>query len=799
MENYYSCIMFSRDITHETVFELNNLIKQGTKCYFFSYDSVEFLKEDDLLNEAIQAQFLFAYEVLYTDDFNTDFLYFNGDIPTKIFNKLTTYASVFNREQFLIEHAREDSNVSVSAGAGTGKTTVMINRIVYLKYQNPELTLSQFALITFTNKAALHMREKLVEKLKKYFHFTRNSTYLKWLQELKNMEIGTIHSFAHKVLLKNEETVFGKTELPISQFTHKRRKIIEEVIDDFHREYPKEFSRFKYIEQYKLIRITESIINRLNHYSIPTEMITNMDFGDSEDLSHELFKYIITKSSINFTEFKDDNALLDVNDLIVKLSALMERKQALIIPYKYIFVDEFQDTDEQQTQFLSFLGNYFPLYLFIVGDVKQSIYRFRGADYTAIDQLKNTLYMNHEFCLQMNYRSNRPLLEKFNELFKTWTYKVDSFQYGEDDYLKAGLEQDTSDEESLVNLGFSNHSKFIEFLRSKENTDTAILVRSNREVNEISLLCEQNNIFYTSETDGDFYRSVIVREFYQLIMRFVHPANLNNRYSLHLSSYGERSLTVNTLVEQFLSDKSMALLLRNVDKKFESYEEKFKKQSLFEVLDNIVQEVNPSRIYTQRFLENRTLSGHDSNDVIRLAEIAQQEYMLNLNHLIYSLKKEMESGIPTLNRLQKLLFIKMQTDKSVSYKRISEPGDKRLTIMTVHKSKGLEFDYVFLPNTTKKFNHYLKTDILIHEGMVGYRTYDNKGRSFTNSHYSTLKKDDYEENIGEETRLLYVAMTRAKKKVFYDAPEYSNNHEIRQWGDLIAKVGGRKENFQSDI
>ncbi|MDV6376973.1 UvrD-helicase domain-containing protein [Sporosarcina sp. GW1-11] len=800
MKQYYSCIIFRSDITEETIEELRSLIKNGTKCYFFSYDLTDKIEDDELLNEALHAQMLFVYETMFTESLQNNFTFFNGIITPDIFETLTVHTPLFNHDQFLIEHAQINTNISVSAGAGTGKTTVMINRILFLKYMIPELDLSQVVLITFTNKAALHMRSKLVEKLKSYFHFTKNHQYLQWLLELKKMEIGTIHSFAHTLLQKNEESGYGSAKLPISQFVYRRRKIIEQVLDEYHQEQPKIFDRFKYIEQYKLIQITEAIMNRLNHYSIPTSQIEKLDFGGSDDSSHEMFKYIVTKSAVKFSEFKESKEVLDVTDLIVNLNSLMKRRDRLVIPYQYIFIDEFQDTDEQQTKFLSFLGKSYPLHIFIVGDVKQSIYRFRGADYTAIKQMEKELVMDHKFSLQMNYRSDGALLDKFNQLFSTWPDKVRNFRYEKKDRLYPGRQQEELvTDEPFVNIDVKSIHRYLEFLKSCEGTDTAVLVRTNREVNELSLLCEQNKIFYSSEKDGDFYRSLVVREFYQLIMRFVHPSNWKNRYTLHFSSYGDRLLTTDDTIEHFLSNKRKDSLLADVDKKFVAYEEKFRHQNIFKVLNEIIQEINPAQIYMKRFLQERLLTERQSEELVQLAEFARREYMLNLNHLIYLMKKEMKDGISTLNQLESILRIKMQTDKTETYQRIDELEDKRLKIMTVHKSKGLEFDYVVLPNTSKQINHFIALEILYDQGKIGYQAYDEKGKTFTNNLYDELKRDDSQENIGEEARLLYVAMTRAKKRVYYDAPEFTNNHEIRKWGDLIAADHRRRANFQTSF
>jgi DNA helicase II / ATP-dependent DNA helicase PcrA len=784
----YSCIRFQEEIDANTINELRLILKNGSKVYFFTFDPKELILNDYFLQQANEKQLLLVYEIRFNEELRGKFEYFNGDVPDEILNLLSKYAPLFNKAQYLIEHAPLNQNIIVSAGAGTGKTTVMINRIIFMKYMNPSLKFSDLALITFTKKAALNIRERLVEKLKFYFKFTNNSLFLRWVQEIKLMEIGTIHSFAYTLLKENQSQIFEGTNLPISQFKYRRKKIIEEVIDEFHEKYPQEFSRFKYIEQYKVIQTVEAIIDQINNFSISLKGLKELDFGNSDDFSHFFFEYIVKNTISRLDHYKNKNEYLDVNDLITKLEVLMIKNSQTSLPFKYIFIDEFQDTDRKQTEFFSYLANNFPLHLFVVGDVKQSIYRFRGADYTAFDQLKMRTKIDAEFYLQLNYRSDSALINQFNELFSQWPRLVQTFQYNKEDYLIPGKEaQENTVDKPIKNINFNTKHGFIQFLRNLEGTDTAILVRTNKEVNELAYLCEKNRIFFTAEQDGDFYRSLPVREFYQLILRYTHPTLWKNRYLLHLSSYGERTLEVGDVINQFSPNRININGLDRVDTRLEKYENQFLYKGVFEVFEEIINEINPAQVYAERFLHDRFAQNQEEKEKsIEYAKVLYKEYQLNLNQLIYLLKKDLQDTVPTLNHIEKALRIKMQTDKSMSRVKLNDQKNQRITIMTVHKSKGLEFDFVFIPNTKREFHTFTKTDIIIADSNIGYKTIITNNKAFTNNHYKDLKKINRAEDVGEETRLLYVAITRAKKKVFLDTPLNSNNHTVRNWGDLLA-------------
>ncbi|GFZ75994.1 DNA helicase [Compostibacillus humi] len=781
----YSILIFQNEIYYHTEMQLEKYIKQGTKVYFFTYDPIDMLIGNEFLRKAMKEQILFLYEMKYNDVFQEDFYFYDGDVPPETLRLLSKYTPDFNREQYAIEHAPINGNIMVSAGAGTGKTTVMISRILFLKYKYPNLRFSEIGLVTFTKKAANHIREKLYQKVKLYFEMTKDMKYLQWLMELKNISIGTIHSFAQNILSLNKEKMFESQIMHIQTFKYKRKKIIEEVLDQFNKNHPDIFSKFKYIEQYRIIQAVETIIDQVMNYSISMDQLLNMDFGESADDSSIIYGYVVKETCKALRDYKKLTNSMDVNDLIIAMNQITEQQEKYTIPYKYVFIDEFQDTDRVQTKFFAYLANQYSVHLFVVGDVKQSIYRFRGADYTAFKQLEEQTRMDKKYYLQHNYRSNSDLLNRLNRIFAVWPNYVPAFPFNKEDYLKSGIEKESTLEPSFIHKKFDTKAGFVSYLREIENTDTAMLLRTNEEVNEMSRLCEENNIFFTSEQDGDFYRSVAVREFYQLVRRFTNPNHWANRYAVHISSYGDRTLKTEEILNHFSPDRSSAILLEEVDRHLTTYEDRLKHHSPIETLQDIISAVDPATVYAQRYLQGK--KNQDDATKIKQAEILRQEYEMNLERLLYLLKKELSHTIPTIAKIERFLRIQMQTDKTMSTLYHNDSEVKRLTIMTVHKAKGLEFDYVFLPNTKILFNNSMKTDVIIQGNAIGYKINLKKDRFYENDVYKKLRKKEQMENIGEETRLLYVALTRAKKKVIVDAPKQTNNHRVRNWGDLIAK------------
>lgn len=626
------------------------------------------------------------------------------------------------------------------------------------------------------------MREKLTEKLKVYFDLTKDLRFLNWMQEIKHMTIGTIHYFAEKILQYNRENLLLHQDMRISQFNYKRRKMIEEAIDRFNTENPEIYKRFKYIEQYKIINSVEMIIDQLMNHSISLEKFRDMDFGVADDDSHLLYDYVVKETCKRLIEYKQSVKSMDVTDLIVAMDMMVERDDQYNIPFQYLIVDEFQDTDRVQTKFFAYLANHYSVNLFVVGDVKQSIYRFRGADYTAFRQLREQTTIHQIYYLQLNYRTDRRLLEDFNKLFSVWPKYVPNFNYDDRDQLLSGFQSETSVNSPFIIKKFQTKPGLVNFLKEIETTDTAVLVRSNKEVNELSRLCEDNQIFYISEQDGDFYRSLPVREFYLLLRRFTHPNHWRNRYALHLSSYGERMLEIQSLLESFSPDRTARSLLSSVDLRLEKFEDRLRTKPIFQVITEIIDEIDPARVYAERYTSNKS----DAKS-IEQARVLYTEYRMNLDHLLYQLKVDMQHSVPTLFALEKALRIKMTTDKTMSKLYKTDADMKRLSIMTVHKAKGLEFDQVFLPNTSRSFINSLVADVIVNDREIGYKVYISDGKTYENDIYQKSYRVERTEDIGEETRLLYVALTRAKKAVFVNAPEHTNNMTVKNWGDLIAK------------
>ena len=789
----YSLLIFSSKIDPTTKNQLHHYLRQGIKIFFCTFDETEGLVHDPFLAEAKQKELLYIIEVRYVEEWdNKRVVIEDGNVKDSRLLSFLDQNSVFNKEQYKLEHTTDVGHCIVKAGAGTGKTTTMINRIMFLKHMHPTLDMQSIVMITFTNDAATHMRTKLLTKLKYYYDITKDKIYLEWMEEVGQIFIGTIHAFAREFLVTEGRILGFSRSMQIRSYKYERKKLIEKYIDQYSKQYPEKFERYKQIYHYQLVQSFVEIIEQIQNKSIPSDHIPLVHFGHDPIEFFQFVKYVITHVTKELEQQKQLHETMEISDLISRLSLLRNLPtNQLNMSIHYLFVDEFQDTDESQVAFVSWLVETYKCQLFAVGDIKQSIYRFRGADYTAFEQLKqllsNSIQQYNEFSLQKNYRSSAKLLNHFNTLFQKWTDVVDIFQFNETDHLLPVQEGNEGD--GLVTLHIDRTTlKYL--LRRLYNEDVAVLVRSNREVFEMVQRIESLGFFCEAAISGSFYRSLPVREFYLLIRRFTHPHVPKDRYLFHLSSYGQHEVKISTILSSYQPERAFILDLLESRDRMDKWEKTFQTTSAINALQYIIEKIQPHEVYRVRYYQQLRQRFPEGNIEMQQKEAISKmkEYKMNLDRLIYLIKKELGDVQATLYDLEKFLSIKIATDTTENELKLEENVEHRIKVMTVHKAKGLEFDYVLLPITSGALIKQGRSDfILLPDGgtwKMGYSISWGQNE-VRNDIYEQNVKAEKEETIGEEARLLYVALTRAKKSVYADGSPQMKRHNVQSWGDLL--------------
>ena len=724
--------------------------------------------------------------------------------------------SQFNSEQYFVEHAAPEKNIVIRAGAGTGKTYTMISRIGYICYaQNVPLQqmAERIVMITFTNEAADQMEEKLKAYFRNCYLVTSRVEYLNMISHIDNMQISTIHSYA-KSLIAKLGTSFGYgIDLGITSSEYARRQKITDILDAYIRQKVKECGK-GYTEKLGMpvYAIRDSIldfIGKLHNKSVNIASIEASDFGslgDDEEHRelHELLAYVIPAVEREYSKELLENNRIHLSSMMSMLKRFVEapssrdriletkkNKDAL----QFMFVDEFQDTDDTQIETLLIISRLLNYRLFLVGDIKQCVYRFRGAKEKAFDQLKIQECPENwlEFSLQRNYRTDAHLLDIFDKSFSKWGAREDELLaysaavdklIGTRDYngyikqsdkyyrgipiAKEELRVPALIEEiDRLQKRMAYEEAHGQQLSAKEKS-IAILVRENWQADLIRTECARVGITVQTSTGGDLYMSQPALDMLTLVNALVHFDEADYLYNLITSNFFNVDIPKSNLFE-------IRMRLRHQwrakadEREQVNYLISFMNRMLVSSKDDYRWEHIVSSLRTKPVLQA-------VRDVYRLLEPwknyskdqwKQHYYQLNVDLLFEQLINTCNVDRLTINTLQEHLYNSIVSRVSVDSRTPPKDSEELpIQCITVHKSKGLEYGHVILPFCSSAIDYIKKTQLHISTQKngervnIGYSLNVGDGASpVQNSYYD----DDVEkaEKSREETRILYVAMTRA--------------------------------------
>ena len=495
--------------------------------------------------------------------------------------------SNFNFQQYCVEHASPEKNTLVEAGAGTGKTYSMVSRVAYLcnkRRNNISCIEDELAMVTFTNDAAINMKKRLKQMFVNYFVLTGYERYLKYVEDIDRANISTIHKFAINIL-RGESLYTGLgTNFKISSNEYERGKAYDLFLSEFLEKKEEENTNFSNelpIPVYDLKKKLMNIADRLFDKSINLETIKSSEMGtvveNNIPFLNDLLLEVMFPAEAIYTETMRNSNDIDLRECLIELEKILsngcEKLEDLKI--RYLFIDEFQDTDDVQIEVFQKLQKSIntKCRLFVVGDLKQSIYRFRGAKLNAFQKLQNGKKVDWcHYRLNRNYRTDGRLLELFDSVFSGMGAEgILPYKPGEDQLLSDVLtdrnENDLftelpchgKDNDKILDLLndtiLEEKSKIEEMCKekelSKEERTIAILVRSNWQVDNIVSAASKKDINIEISTGGDLFQLPSTLDLYKLVLALSHNTNTvylinfieSNYINLNFDTYN--SLTPN--------------------------------------------------------------------------------------------------------------------------------------------------------------------------------------------------------------------------------------------------------------
>lgn len=817
MEPKYSILYFKENINNHYK-TIEKFLQRGIKVFWFgTANDREVLRTD--FKPFAKAFFLQTFSL---DEIESNYQFasqiiIDGEGITKEVDKKLLFAwmeeniPAFNAAQFKVEHCTADANIVVKASAGTGKTTVMIDRILYLMHMVPKLDMSEIYMITFTNEATNQMNDRLQEMLLKKYSLTKNKRYLTWLEQQSQMHISTIDSLAYDLFKRfGTDVGFGR-DLKIQPLEKDRKDLIKDLLSDQLNEKKSIGSQIglTYSEASRLIDDYWKELTKKG-YTISEILSKNWGDADNEPIVanfQKIIKTVLEEFEGRYRQLKLDENAISINDLFFDFGHyILENKLNCDgLDMKYLFVDEFQDTDATQICTFASLVQSIGASLFVVGDVKQSIYAFKGATDEAFDILDDKMHGRLTyFSLRNNYRTCANIMKVMEKYFFAWSkegllrYEESVRPFNQDvgsvemEYIMSKNSIPTQTMRA-INSALNDLELEVKSGRKKvnEKTKVAVLVRGNNKAAEIAALCRAHGKTVVLNSDRPFFQSQAVRDFYAMISSYIFVDQPIYMYNYLMTPYAAYEGVVSVNEMELLQGDQSALM--EYLKKFSmntnwyKYQREFRLRPVLSVIKEIVE--NENIIDNFIALDKVHMYGDDWTEAKknRQALIDAKSYQLNLDKLMEMIQQRMDGEFATLYDLYVYLTLMIATNREEMEPDIDMQNDySSVYIMTVHKSKGLEFDTVIMP----AMNHSLETDkrttILVNDKKVGWYYKRNISGYMSSAWFEELYKEAVKKGISEETRMLYVAMTRAVNKLVMLVNDWD---KCVSWSTLIRKVG----------
>lgn len=617
---------------------------------------------------------------------------------------------------------QKDGAMIVIAGAGSGKTRVLTYRIAHLMNQGVDPF--NILALTFTNKAAREMKNRIAAIVGE--------------SEAKNLWMGTFHSVFAKILRVEAEKLGYPSNFTIYD-TQDSQSVIREVI--------KELNLDKDIYKYK--QIQSRISSYKNNLITVRAYLNNPELIEADTLAKipemgNVYKRYVEKC------FKA--GAMDFDDLLLKTNELLTRFPDVLAKYqnrfKYILVDEYQDTNHSQYLIVRALSDRYQN-ICVVGDDAQSIYAFRGANINNILNFQRDYDDVKVYRLEQNYRSTNNIVQAANSIIDKNKTKLDKVVWTaneEGGKIKVNLCMTDADEGRFV------ASTIFETKMNHQLTNDhfAVLYRTNAQSRAIEDALRKKDIPYRIYGGLSFYQRKEIKDVLAYLRLIVNPKDEESlKRIINFPARGIGDTTIDKLVVS-ANQHNLSVF------------------ELMQQLDTIKLNINSGTKAKLQDFMTMIVSFQVLNQTHNVFELA--DHVVKKAGLLTELRKEgTPEAVTRIENIEELLngmkdFVEGQREIADTTGSLAEfledvalatdlDNDKdtgnRVSLMTVHLAKGLEFPYVFIVG--------MEEDLFPNSMSLNSR-----------------------EELEEERRLFYVAVTRAEKQVYlsYTQTRY-------RWGKLI--------------
>lgn len=597
-----------------------------------------------------------------------------------------------DRQKEAVEYI--DGPLLILAGAGSGKTRVLTYKIAYL-IDREIVKPWEILAITFTNKAAREMKERA----------------LRLCEKCSETWLGTFHSVCVRILKREIELLGYTRDFNIFDELDKEKLIKEELkklnIDE---------------KQLPVSSICYEISKAKDDMKTPEKYILEA-YGDyrKEQIAKVYAEYAKDMKSYNAIDF-DDIIMLTVKVFIEN----PDRLEYYQNKFKYILVDEYQDTNKIQFNLISMLAGLSGK-ICVVGDESQSIYGFRGADISNILNFEKQFDGAKVIKLEENYRSTKTILEAANNVIKNNDSKIDK-----------NLWTENEEGEKITFNNASNEYAEIEFVvdkideicrkENKKYSDFAVLFRTNAQSRVIEEVFMKASTPYKLIGGLKFYSRKEIKDL-TAYMKFLQ--NTNDAVSLkRIINVPKRGIGDTALekLETMANERSVSIW--DVIKDSNSYISMRGGSNILCFRDIIFElmEKKDKCLVSEFMKEIIKISGYEDMLNEESSREAQNRMENLMEYIGVAMEFEKENADNTLGDFLDSIALVADVDNL-------EEETESVTLMTLHSAKGLEFDTVFL--------------VGMEEGL-----------------FPSNRSIEEDEKVEEERRLCYVGITRARKKLF---------------------------------